>query len=82
MECVVQEHEKIANLHHFKAKQVQNTVDDSDLDIGWINVVFNNHGRSQPTPPLHLLTSSQKVPDADGELHCFGCMLWCSGVEC
>ena len=80
-ECVVWEHEKIANLHRFKANQVQDTVDDSDLDIRWINAVFNNHGRSQPTPPLHLSTSLQKVPDADGKLHCFNCMLWCSGVD-
>ena len=80
-ECVVQEHEKIVNLHCFKANQVQDTVDDSDLDIGWINMVFNNHGRSQPTPPLHSSTSLQKVPDADSKLHCFNCMLWCSGVD-
>jgi len=80
-ECIVREDEKIVNLHHFKANQVQDTVDNLDLDIGWINAVFNNHGRSQPTPPLRSSTSLQKVPDTDGKLHCFNCMLWCSGVD-
>ena len=46
-ECLVWEHEKIADLHHFKAMQRQGSIDTLDLDIGWIRVTFNNHGRSQ-----------------------------------
>ncbi|KIM50942.1 hypothetical protein SCLCIDRAFT_33876 [Scleroderma citrinum Foug A] len=42
-ECIVQEHEKIANLHHFKAQQMQDSIDQMDLNVGWINVTFINH---------------------------------------
>ena len=43
-DCVTREHEKITNLHHFKAKRKQDSVHHLDLNIGWINATFNNHG--------------------------------------
>ena len=74
MECIVWEHEKIANLHRFKAKQMQDSVDCSDLNIGWINATFNNYGRSQSSVPLHDMTTMStslplKAPDADSKLY-------------
>ena len=76
-ECVVREHEKIADLHRFKAEQMQDSVNNSDLDIGWIHAVFNNHGRNQVSVPLHVPTSSfpQKMPDANGKLYGFICIV-------
>ncbi|KAI5995119.1 hypothetical protein EDD15DRAFT_2195742 [Pisolithus albus] len=66
-ECLVQEHEKIANLHRFKAKQGQDSIDNSDLSIGWIKAVFNNHGQIQPSAPLctSIPSSPQPTPDMD-----------------
>ena len=32
-ECVIQEHKKIANLHRFKSKQMQDSVHHLDLNI-------------------------------------------------
>ena len=43
-DCVVLEHKKRANLHRFKAQQMQDSVDQMDLDVGWINATFINHG--------------------------------------
>ena len=60
-ECVIWEHEKIANLHCFKAKQMQDSVHHLDLDIGWINATFRNHGRSQPSPSPSTTPSMQQT---------------------
>jgi len=40
-DCVVLEHKKRANLHRFKAQQMQDSVDQMDLNVRWINVVVN-----------------------------------------
>ncbi|KAI5992234.1 hypothetical protein EDD15DRAFT_2197243 [Pisolithus albus] len=53
-ECLVREHEKIANLHRFKANQRQDSIDNSDLNVGWIKAVFNNHDRSQLSDYAYL----------------------------
>ena len=65
-DCVTWEHEKIANLHCFKAKWKQDSVHHLDLNIGWINATFNNHGRSQPGTSL-CTTSTQQTVDVDGK---------------
>ncbi|KIM61193.1 hypothetical protein SCLCIDRAFT_26007 [Scleroderma citrinum Foug A] len=64
-DCVTREHEKIANLHRFKAKWKQDSVHHLDLNIGWINATFNNHGRSQPGASL-CTTLTQQTVDVDG----------------
>ena len=69
-ECLVREHEKTANLHRFKAKQKQCSVDNKDLDVGWIKATFNNHGRSQESASLSTLLPPQKVPGTDGMVFC------------
>ena len=71
-ECVVQEHEKIAKLHRFKALRMQNSVDQLDLDVGWINATFINHGRSCPSlAPPSASTLSQTMSGTDREsVHC------------
>ena len=74
VECVVREHKKIANLHHFKVKKMQNSVNCLDLGIRWINATFNNHGRSQLSGPLHDISTMStslplKAPDADSKLY-------------
>ena len=75
-ECLIRGHEKIADLHRFKAMQRQGSIDTLDLDIGWIRATFNNHGRSQSSPPLSTSTLPllQKVPDECGRLDCFICI--------
>ncbi|KAI5994687.1 hypothetical protein EDD15DRAFT_2195840 [Pisolithus albus] len=68
-ECLVREHEKIANLHRFKANQRQDSIDNSDLNVGWIKAVFNNHDRSQLSIPLCISDTPsppRKGPDANG----------------
>ena len=60
-ECVIREHEKIVNLHRFKAKQMQDSVHHLDLDIGWINATFRNHGQSQPSPSPSTTPSMQQT---------------------
>ena len=68
-ECIVQEHEKIANLHRFKARRMQDSVDQMDLDVGWINATFINHSRSHPSAvPVSASTLSQTVSGSDREL--------------
>jgi len=72
-ECLIQEHEKIADLHRFKAKERQGSVDNLDLDIGWIRAAFNNHGRSQSSAllPISTPSSPQEVPDEHGKSFAF-----------
>jgi len=65
-ECLIHEHKKTANLHHFKAKQKQDSIDNKDLDIGWIKATFNNHGQSQEGIPLSTPLPPQKVPGTNG----------------
>ncbi|KAI6000002.1 hypothetical protein EDD15DRAFT_2193489 [Pisolithus albus] len=68
-ECLVREHEKIANLHRFKANQRQDSIDNSDLNVGWIKAVFNNHDRSQLSVPLRISDTPsppRKGLDANG----------------
>ena len=65
-DCVTWEHEKIANLHHFKAKWKQDSVHHLDLNIGWINATFNNHGQRQLGASL-CTTSMQQTVDVDGK---------------
>ena len=68
-ECIVWEHEKIANLHCFKAWQMQDSVDQMDLDVGWINATFINHSRSHlSVVPVSTSTLSQTVLGSDCEL--------------
>jgi len=76
-ECLVREHEKIADLHRFKAMQRQGSINILDLDIGWIRVAFNNHGQSQSSGPLSTSTLPllQEVLDERGKLDCFICIL-------
>ena len=64
-ECVIREHEKIANLHRFKSKQMQDSVHHLDLNIGWINATFNNYGR-QPSISSRT-TSTQQTVHVDGK---------------
>ena len=74
--CLIREHEKIADLHRFKAMQRQGSIDTLDLDIGWIRAIFDNHGQSQSSPPLSTFTLPlpQKVLDENGRLDCFICI--------
>lgn len=67
-ECVVRQHEKIADLHRFKAVRMQDTVDDKDLNIGWINALFSNHSRVRPIPIARASTHCRLQSDEDGEL--------------
>ncbi|KIM62384.1 hypothetical protein SCLCIDRAFT_25114 [Scleroderma citrinum Foug A] len=65
-ECIVWEHEKIANLHCFKAWQMQDSVDQMDLDVRWINATFINHSRSHPSVvPVSTSALSQTVLGSD-----------------
>ena len=65
-ECVTREHEKIANLHRFKAKQMHDSAHHLDLDIGWINATFRNHGQSQPSASP-CTTPMQQTVGVDGK---------------
>lgn len=56
-DCKVREHEKIVQLHRFKAQQSQNITDVKDLDIGNIIALFRTHGQLPPIPPLCRPTS-------------------------
>ena len=67
-ECLVCEHKKTANLHHFKAKQKQRSVNNKDLDIGWIKAAFNNHSQSQESASLPTPSLPQKVPGTNGTM--------------
>lgn len=68
-ECMVREHEKIADLHRFKARRKQGCLDDKDLDIGWLHAVFSNYGRARPLPAAQSLPASfvPKKSEANGE---------------
>ena len=67
-DCVVQEYEKRANLHCFKAQWMQNSVDQMDLNVGWINASVINHGRSRPSVALpSTSTFSKTVSGTDRE---------------
>lgn len=56
-ESIIWEHKKIAELHHFKAKQSEQIINDKDLDIRWINMLFHNYGQSQLLQQARLTTS-------------------------
>ena len=68
VDCVVREYKKRANLHRFKAQRMQNSVDQMDLDVGWINASFINHGRSHPSvAPPSTSTFSKTMSGTDRE---------------
>jgi hypothetical protein len=35
-DCVLREHQKIADLYHFKAEKAEGQLDYSELDVGWM----------------------------------------------
>lgn len=65
-DCMVKEHERVANLNRFKSQRLQKHLDEKDLDVGWINAVFGNYGRSQHIASP-LLSSRRRLREENGE---------------
>ena len=61
VDYMVQEYEKRANLHRFKAQRMQNSVDQMDLDVRWIDVSFINHSQSCPSVALPSTSTFSKT---------------------
>ncbi|KAG0703858.1 hypothetical protein DFH29DRAFT_998107 [Suillus ampliporus] len=76
-DCVVQENEAFTSLLKFRAEAAEKRLDDTDLGLGCMRIVFNTHGWSVPPSCL---------PQGQGGSHSCGTTLdvsrgWCPMVQ-
>ncbi|KAG2336844.1 hypothetical protein BDR05DRAFT_953049 [Suillus weaverae] len=50
-DCVARENEMLASLLRFQAEEVEKRLDDMDIGLGCMRVVFKNHGWTHAIPP-------------------------------
>ncbi|KAG2157188.1 hypothetical protein DEU56DRAFT_750355 [Suillus clintonianus] len=76
-DCVVQENEAFTSLLKFRVEAAEKRLDDTDLGLGCMRIVFNTHGWSVP---------SSHLPQGQGGSHSCGTTLdvshgWCPMVQ-
>jgi hypothetical protein len=75
-DCILQENEVFVSLLKFRAKDAEKKVDDMDLGLGCMRIIFKKHGWSH-------ISSSHALVQRQDQISSFGrCdIIFCNGID-